>query len=141
MSIRKGAGKKESVIAAALQGTFGNVSAAARALGLDRRTVQIRIAQSPNLQQVLQDARESMVDNAESALGRAVLAGEAWAVCFALKTQGRARGYVERQEIKQETRLAVTMSAEELTDDELAAIAAGRGARAITQKDGEAEPG
>jgi hypothetical protein len=37
-----------------------------------------------------------MLDNVESALYTAALAGEAWAVCFFLKTQGKARGYVER---------------------------------------------
>ena len=38
------------------------------------------------------------MDLAESALKRAVLAGEGWAVCFALKCQGKNRGYVERVE-------------------------------------------
>jgi len=37
-----------------------------------------------------------MCDNAESALNRAVINGEAWAVCFTLKTQGKDRGYIER---------------------------------------------
>lgn len=37
-----------------------------------------------------------MCDNAESALNRAVINGEAWAVCFTLKTQAKDRGYVER---------------------------------------------
>jgi hypothetical protein len=40
-----------------------------------------------------------MKDNAESALYSAVLGGEAWAVCFYLKTQAKDRGYVERQEM------------------------------------------
>jgi hypothetical protein len=30
----------------------------------------------------------------------AVLAGEAWAVCFYLKTQAKDRGYVERSEVQ-----------------------------------------
>jgi hypothetical protein len=37
-----------------------------------------------------------MKDDAESALYKAALAGEAWAVCFFLKTQAKDRGYVER---------------------------------------------
>jgi len=39
-----------------------------------------------------------MLDNAESVLYKAVLNGEAWAVCFFLKCQGKSRGYIERQE-------------------------------------------
>ena len=83
----------------ALQKMQGNISAAARSLGLSRVTVHARINADPDLQAVVEDARQSMVDNAESALNRAVIQGEAWAVCFTLKTQGKRRGYVERVEI------------------------------------------
>ena len=130
----------EKKIATALKAALGNVSLAARNIGVSRQHLHERIAESANLREVLHDARESMVDNAESALGRAVLQGEAWAVCFTLKTQGKGRGYIERQEIRQETKLAVTMSAEEMTDDELAAIAAGSGPRVIAPQTGENQP-
>ena len=82
-----------------IEPTKGNVAAIARALGTSRGTVWNRIQSSPSLQTLLADARETMLDNAESSLYRAVLAGEAWAVCFFLKTQGKRRGYVERQEV------------------------------------------
>lgn len=111
----------------ALKATLGNISLAARNLGLERSGVCARIAKSPDLQRVVNDARESLVDNAESALHRAVTTGEGWAVCFTLKTQGKARGYVERQEIQQEGRVQVTVSPVELTDEQLATIAAGGG--------------
>lgn len=77
----------------------GNVAAVARAFGVTRQSVSEYINRRPALAALLADAREEMVDNAESALGRAVVSGEAWAVCFTLKTQGKGRGYVERQEI------------------------------------------
>lgn len=89
--------KKKAVIDA-LQKMQGNVSAAARALGVARITLHRRINEDEELQSIVDDARQSMVDNAESALNRAVITGEAWAVCFTLKTQGRKRGYIERQE-------------------------------------------
>jgi len=82
-----------------IEPTKGNVAAIARALGTSRGTVWNRIQSSPALQALLADARETMLDNAESSLYRAVLNGEAWAVCFFLKTQGKGRGYVERQEV------------------------------------------
>lgn len=81
---------------AALKSTSGNVSAAARSLGVDRNWVHKLISGSDKLQQIVHDARQSMCDNAESALNRAVINGEAWAVCFTLKTQAKDRGYVER---------------------------------------------
>ena len=83
-------------IETALVNMSGNVSAAARSLGFQRHHLHAIIAKSPKLQQVVHDARQSMCDNAESALNRAVINGEAWAVCFTLKTQAKDRGYVER---------------------------------------------
>ena len=43
-------------------------------------------------------SREKMIDNVESKLYQKALEGEGWAVCFFLKTQGKRRGYIERQE-------------------------------------------
>lgn len=90
----------DNAVATALVASHGNISAAARALGVVRSAIQKRVHNSPDLQQALIDARETMLDNGESSLARAVLQGEAWAVCFLLKTQGRARGYIERQEMR-----------------------------------------
>ena len=72
---------------------------------------------------IVNDARESMADNAESALGLATLRGEAWAVCFTLKCLGKDRGYIERGEVSHDVKLVVSHSAEDLTDEQLAAIA------------------
>lgn len=83
-------------VEAALIAMSGNVSAAARSLGMQRHHLHKIISRSEKLQQVVYDARQSMCDNAESALNRAVINGEAWAVCFTLKTQAKDRGYVER---------------------------------------------
>lgn len=84
------------LVAAALSDLQGNVAAVAKRFGVDRSAVAHLIAKRPSLQRVCKDAREGMLDHGESALYRAVIAGEAWAVCFFLKTQGKARGYIER---------------------------------------------
>jgi hypothetical protein len=84
------------LVAAALAELQGNVAGAAKRFGVARQSVADLIEKRPALQTVVRDAREGMLDNAESALYRAVRAGEAWAVCFFLKTQGKSRGYVER---------------------------------------------
>ncbi len=77
----------------------GNIAATARKFGVSRGTIHNRISESPVLQKVLTDARESMLDNAESVLYKKVLEGSTPELIFFLKTQGRNRGYVERSEI------------------------------------------
>lgn len=111
--------KTDKLIAKGLEAAMGNVSAAAKALGYSRSGLHLRISESPYLQQVQKDLRESMTDNAESSLNRAILGGEAWAVCFYLKCLGKDRGYVERTEIQQETKLTINSPLEGMSDDEL----------------------
>ena len=64
-----------------------------------RGTIHNRIDESPTLRTAIDDARETMVDNVESALYREVLNGNVTAMIFWLKTQGKRRGWVERTEI------------------------------------------
>lgn len=85
-------------VAAALDKSRGLVSVAARALGISRTTLYAYVEKDPALQAALSDARELTTDVAEAKLFQAVEKGEAWAICFYLKTQGKGRGYVERQE-------------------------------------------
>ncbi len=47
----------------------------------------------------IDDIREISVDNVESALYKSAIEGNTTAQIFYLKTQGKNRGYVERQEI------------------------------------------
>lgn len=86
-------------IAHAIEKKAGNVSDAARALKVTRRALYKRIDDSEELQQVLKDARETLVDVAESQLLKQIKRGNTAAIIFTLKTQGKERGYVERTEI------------------------------------------
>lgn len=86
-------------VAAALKAQRGNIVRTAEALDVDRSTVMRHIQDNPELQQVLIDAREALVDSAESALSKLIGEGNVAAIIFALKTQGKRRGWVERQEI------------------------------------------
>ena len=88
----------EAQAAAALLACYGNVSAAARRLDVAHPTLWNRIKRSERLQEARVEATEQALDLAEESLITAVKAGEAWAVCFLLKTRGKRRGYVERQE-------------------------------------------
>ena len=82
----------------ALLANYGNVEAAARALGVAHSTMWARIKKSERLRAAREEAEEIALDIAEASLLEAVKRGEAWAVCFLLKTRGKKRGYVERQE-------------------------------------------
>ena len=78
---------------------MGNVSMVARTLNISRTTLYNYINSHSTVKAKLDEAREKMIDNVESVLYSKALAGEAWAVCFFLKTQAKHRGYVERQEL------------------------------------------
>ncbi len=99
----KKAGRKPildaELVAAALVTLKGNLSAVARRFKVDRSSVQELIGKRPALRQILADAREGRLDDAEESLDRAVREAEGWAVCFILKTLGKSRGYVERKEV------------------------------------------
>lgn len=84
--------------ATALREARGLVTHAAARLGVTREAVRRRLQAHPTLQQARDDAREALIDMAESSLFTQIEQGEGWAVCFFLKTQAKDRGYVERSE-------------------------------------------
>ena len=86
---------KKKEVEAKLRELSGNMFVTAQALGISRQTLYSFVKKN-GLEDVVQEARESMTDIAETSLKRAVINGEAWAVCFTLKTLGKSRGYVER---------------------------------------------
>lgn len=98
------------------------ITIAAKLLGCDRQTIYNAMEQFPELQDTLTTSREHSLDLAELSLLKSVTKGEAWAVCFYLKTQGRKRGYVER----------VDVSADASTLEELVLLSQGK---ALPKKD------
>lgn len=76
----------------------GNVAAIARKLGVNRSTIWARVKESKTLQESLDNARQTMLDDAEDTLYSKALAGDITALIFFLKTQGKNRGYTERYE-------------------------------------------
>ena len=82
----------------ALRKTNGNLTLTGQLLGCTREAVRLRVNRFPEIKQVLDESRESVIDVAEGALQRAVLNGEGWAIAFTLKTIGKRRGYVEKTE-------------------------------------------
>jgi hypothetical protein len=83
----------------ALQRTNGLVSLAAREIRATPQMIYKRIRISAAVKLAVDEARESMIDLAELKLRQAVMNGEPYAVSLVLKTIGKNRGYVERQEV------------------------------------------
>jgi hypothetical protein len=86
-------------VVAALKETRGMQALAANKLGCTVRTINRYANTYPEVQTEIEQQREAMLDTAESKLYSAIDRGEAWAICFFLKTQGKKRHYSERMEV------------------------------------------
>lgn len=86
-------------IIAALKATNGLVLLAAERLGADPDTIYTRAKSSQAIAKVIRYQRAQLVDLSELKLRSAILNGQPWAVSLVLKTLGKDRGYVERQEL------------------------------------------
>lgn len=77
----------------------GNVAVAAANLGISREYLHREIKKKPELEESVYYGREARIDLFESALDKNVQAGKEASIIFGLKTLGKERGYIERQEI------------------------------------------
>ena len=90
---------KTQDIIEALESVNGMVYLAARKLGCTAQTIYNRMAKSEAIKDAVENSRGELIDISEQKLRQAVLNGEPWAVALVLKTLGKKRGYVERQEL------------------------------------------
>ena len=109
--MKKG-GLTTELVEAKLREVGGNLAAVGRAFGVTRAAVHHFVHKRPKLLAAANDVREGMKDHAESALHRALMKGEAWAVCFFLKCQAKDRGYIERTESTSEVNVKLTVAHE-----------------------------
>jgi len=134
---KNGNGKKREQTAAriikALKETRGLLTMAAAKSGVGYRTVCRYVAEYPTVRAAAQDAKEAMLDFAEGKLYTKIKAGDNTAIIFYLKTQGKSRGYIEKQEIEHSGE--VSRGANELTDNELIEIIERNRSRRATSKE------
>ena len=83
----------------ALRMKHGNVSAVARFLSCSRNTVSKYIDEYQTVKSAYLEERETLIDFTEDQLFKQVSEGNITAIIFTLKTIGKHRGYVERQEL------------------------------------------
>jgi len=96
----------------ALGQSSGLLTLAAKRAGVSYSLVKQYARDFPSVREAVQDAKESMLDFTEGKLFSKIQNGDTVAILFYLKTQGKARGYIERYEHTGEGGGPVQVSAE-----------------------------
>lgn len=78
----------------------GNIAASTEAMGISRRTYYNWRDSNKAFRERCEDVREELIDYAESKLMINIKEGKEASIFFLLKTLGKHRGYVERQEME-----------------------------------------
>jgi hypothetical protein len=90
--------KKESLLKA-LEQSLGVVTVACKNADIPRSTYYKWLNEDKDFEQQVEDIANIAVDFAETKLHEQIQNGNTTATIFYLKTKGKQRGYVERQEI------------------------------------------
>lgn len=111
-------------IDAALHESKGMIYIASKRLGCSPNTIRNRVRNSARLAETVEAERGLLGDTAELKLYQAIQTGEQWGITFYLRTQGRDRGYVVRDELtgKDGAPLGDSLSDEERTRRVLAIV-------------------
>jgi CRP-like cAMP-binding protein len=109
----------------ALEASLGVVTDACKKVKLSRQTFYKYLKEDPDFKAAVLELEEVALDTAESALFNQIKEGNVTSIIFYLKTKGRRRGYVERQEISGpdggpvQTEALNSLNLEKLSLDEL----------------------
>ena len=91
--------KKEAMLEA-LEKSLGIVSTACKMVDIARGTHYNWLKDDPEYKKAVDSIQDGVLDFAESHLYKLVKEGNPAATIFFLKTKGKKRGYIERQEIE-----------------------------------------
>lgn len=91
---------KKQAILQALEQTLGVVTSACQKVGVGRKTFYEWLHDDEEFKTEVQDLEGVTLDFAESKLYQQIKEGNTTATIFYLKTKGKNRGYIERQEIQ-----------------------------------------
>ena len=83
----------------ALEKSFGIVTTACKTVGVGRTQFYQWLKDDEVFRKQVDDLQNVTLDMAESQLHKQILGGNTTATIFYLKTKGKKRGYIERQEI------------------------------------------
>lgn len=105
----------------AIRKTRGLLYLASNVLGVNHVTLSKLIEADEELSQIWKEEKGKTLDRAEAKLMQAVDKGEQWAITMILRTLGRERGYVERQEVASMSHVKLEI-VEEIVDSSSKAI-------------------
>ena len=94
----------------ALEKSLGIVTSACRAVGIGRTTHYLWMIEDSEYRDAVNSIDDIALDFAESQLHKQIKEGEVSSTIFFLKTKGKKRGYVERQEVTQVEPIKVVIS-------------------------------
>jgi len=96
---QKGLRGKKHAMYEALKKELGVITAACKVTGLSRQTHYRWLKEDPEYKEWIEEVPEITLDFAENALLKNIQKGNVIAQIFYLKTKGKGRGYIEKQEI------------------------------------------
>jgi len=91
---------KKAAMLEALEKSLGIVSTACKMVDISRQTHYAWLKADEQYKSAVNSIQDSVLDFAESHLYKLVKEGNPAATIFFLKTKGKKRGYIERQEIE-----------------------------------------
>lgn len=94
---------------AALEKSLGVVTTAANSVGITRKTHYDWLQKDKEYAAQVEALENMVLDFAESQLHKQIKEGNTTATIFLLKTKGKKRGYIERQEIMHEGGVTSTL--------------------------------
>lgn len=94
--------KQKRDLLSAMESSLGVVSNACEKVGMSRTTHYEWMKDDPEYRAKVNELSNKALDFAESKLHELIKRGNTAAVIFYLKTKGKERGYVERQEVRVE---------------------------------------
>ena len=83
----------------ALEKSLGVVTTACKSVGIARQTHYEWLKEDDNYRKSVEDISDVALDFAESQLHKQIKDGEVSSTIFYLKTKGKKRGYIEKQEM------------------------------------------
>lgn len=90
---------RQTNMLAALKKELGNVTAASAKIGMSPRNHYKWLKSSEAYLEAFEHVQDSVLDMAESSLHKQIQARNTQATIFFLRTKGKKRGYIERQEV------------------------------------------
>lgn len=100
MSAKMRLTKKQKQFLELLENNAGNISKTCKASNIGRTTFYDWSKQSEHFKKEYENVMENLIDEVESSLMTNIKKGDTIATIFFLKTRGKSRGYIERQEIE-----------------------------------------